>query len=153
MEWQCKKARLSNSQITAKSTFKRRFDVETIVQAHRSFSRIRAEKLFLAAQHFPDRWSIDVCYHIRLVQISYRYQDDHLRQKFETHRIHTVQHSTLPHILYKMPRRTELTPQLRFRICELHSIGWDAKKIHNKYPDIPVNTIKNHHIPRAVTRQ
>lgn len=41
-----------------------------------------------------------------------------------------------------MPRGKELTPQLRSRICELHSIGWGAKRIHRKHPEIPVGTIR-----------
>lgn len=41
-----------------------------------------------------------------------------------------------------MPRGKELTPQLRSRICELHSIGWGARRIHRKHPEIPVGTIR-----------
>ncbi|ODM15825.1 hypothetical protein SI65_08665 [Aspergillus cristatus] len=41
-----------------------------------------------------------------------------------------------------MARGQELTPQLRSCICELHSIGWGAKRIHRKHPDIPVGTIR-----------
>lgn len=41
-----------------------------------------------------------------------------------------------------MPRGKELDPQTRSRICELKSIGWGAKRIHQKHPEIPLNTIK-----------
>lgn len=59
----------------------------------------------------------------------------------------TYQAPYIPHTPYtpiiKMPpQRRELSPQLRSRICELHSIGWGPKKIHDKHPEIPINTIK-----------
>lgn len=41
-----------------------------------------------------------------------------------------------------MARGKELSPQTRSRICELRSIGWGAKKIHNKHPEISISTIK-----------
>jgi hypothetical protein len=37
---------------------------------------------------------------------------------------------------------TELKSQMRARIYELHSISWGAKRIHSKYPEIPLSTIK-----------
>ena len=43
-----------------------------------------------------------------------------------------------------MPKRKgckELTPQMRARLCELHSIGWGARRIHRKHPEIPISTI------------
>lgn len=43
----------------------------------------------------------------------------------------------------KMPvRGPELTPQMRSRICELHSIGLGATKIHARHPEIALSTIK-----------
>lgn len=39
--------------------------------------------------------------------------------------------------------RRELTPQLRSRICELRSINWSWRKIHERYPDIPLSTIRS----------
>lgn len=45
-----------------------------------------------------------------------------------------------------MPRTSgakELTLTTRARICELYSIGWGYKKIHNRYPDISYSTIRN----------
>ncbi|EYE93919.1 uncharacterized protein EURHEDRAFT_459298 [Aspergillus ruber CBS 135680] len=41
-----------------------------------------------------------------------------------------------------MSRGKELTPQLCSRICELRSIGWGAKRIHRKHPEIPVGTTR-----------
>ena len=38
--------------------------------------------------------------------------------------------------------RKELTPDIRSRICELRSINWSWKKIHERYPDIPLSTIR-----------
>ena len=57
-------------------------------------------------------------------------------------------------------RGKELSPQTRSRICELNSIGWGYKRIHNKHPEIPISTIKstiyneqkhlnNHSLPRS----
>ena len=54
----------------------------------------------------------------------------------------------------------ELSPQTRSCICELNSIGWGYKRIHNKHPEIPISTIKstiynerkrlnNHSLPRS----
>ena len=40
-----------------------------------------------------------------------------------------------------MPRGKELSPQMRSRICELKSIGWGAKRIHKKHPEIALSTI------------
>ena len=43
-----------------------------------------------------------------------------------------------------MPRRKgskDLTVQMRARLCELHSIGWGARRIHAKHPEIPISTI------------
>lgn len=37
----------------------------------------------------------------------------------------------------------ELTPQICLWICELKSIGWGAKRIHNKHPEILLSTIKS----------
>lgn len=46
-------------------------------------------------------------------------------------------------LLAIMPRpKKELDPQLRSRICELYSIGWGPKKIHDKYREIPYGTIR-----------
>lgn len=55
-----------------------------------------------------------------------------------------ISHTLLPYtpILKMPPQRRELNPQLRSRICELRSIGWGPKKIHDKHPEIPINTIK-----------
>jgi hypothetical protein len=41
-----------------------------------------------------------------------------------------------------MARYKELTPTLRARICELHDIGWDYRRIHKRYPWIPLSTIR-----------
>jgi transposase len=41
-----------------------------------------------------------------------------------------------------MPSRKELSPQTRSRICELHSIGYGAKRIHNIHWEISLSTIK-----------
>lgn len=38
-------------------------------------------------------------------------------------------------------RGPELSPQLRSRICELHSIGWGARRIHKKHPEVALSTI------------
>jgi transposase len=40
-----------------------------------------------------------------------------------------------------MPKRKELTPDIRARLCELKAIGWSFKMIHQRYPDIPYSTI------------
>lgn len=42
-----------------------------------------------------------------------------------------------------MPRRgKELTPQMRSRLCELHTVNkWGARRIHHAHPDIPISTI------------
>ena len=40
-------------------------------------------------------------------------------------------------------RGKELSPQTRSCICELNSIGWGYKRIHNKHPEIPISTIKS----------
>ncbi len=41
-----------------------------------------------------------------------------------------------------MPPRRELSPQMRARICELSSINWSPRRIHEKHPEIPYNTIR-----------
>lgn len=41
-----------------------------------------------------------------------------------------------------MARVSELTPAIRERICELHAIGWGYKRIHRRYPSIPLSTIR-----------
>ena len=42
-----------------------------------------------------------------------------------------------------MPSRSELTPALRERICELHSAAqWGYKRIHKRYPWISLSTIR-----------
>ena len=41
-----------------------------------------------------------------------------------------------------MARNKEMAPTMRARICELNSIGWGYRKIHKKYPEIPVSTIR-----------
>lgn len=42
-----------------------------------------------------------------------------------------------------MPRRgKELSPTLRSRICELHSVGYGYKRIHQIHPEVPVSTIR-----------
>jgi transposase len=46
----------------------------------------------------------------------------------------------LPHL--NMARSKELTPAIRERICELHAIGWGYKRIHTRYPDIALSTIR-----------
>lgn len=44
-----------------------------------------------------------------------------------------------------MPAKTsrrQLDPQTRSRICELRSIGWSHRRIHERHPHIPLGTIK-----------
>lgn len=41
-----------------------------------------------------------------------------------------------------MPPGSELSPQTRARLCELGSIGWSARRIHAKHPEIPISTIR-----------
>ena len=41
-----------------------------------------------------------------------------------------------------MARSKELTPAVRERICELHAINWGYKRIHQRYPAIPISTIR-----------
>lgn len=41
-----------------------------------------------------------------------------------------------------MARSKELTPAIRERICELHAINWGYKRIHQRYPSIPISTIR-----------
>ncbi|KAJ5104253.1 hypothetical protein N7532_004782 [Penicillium argentinense] len=41
-----------------------------------------------------------------------------------------------------MARSKELTPAIRERICELHAIGWGYRRIHQRYPYIPISTIR-----------
>ena len=43
----------------------------------------------------------------------------------------------------RTPGAKELGPTLRARICELHSIGWGYKRIHQKHPSISISTIRN----------
>lgn len=46
-------------------------------------------------------------------------------------------------LLATMPQpRKELDPQLRSCICELYSVGFGPKKIHDKYQEIPFSTIR-----------
>ena len=42
----------------------------------------------------------------------------------------------------RTPGSKELTPTTRARICELHSIGWSYKKIHDRYPNVSYSTIR-----------
>ena len=44
--------------------------------------------------------------------------------------------------IHRMAKNKEMTPTMRARICELHSIGWGYRKIHTRYPQIPVSTIR-----------
>ncbi|KAF3391222.1 Sterol 3-beta-glucosyltransferase UGT80A2, partial [Penicillium rolfsii] len=44
--------------------------------------------------------------------------------------------------LFDMAPSSELTPALRERICELHSIGWGYKRIHKRYPWISLGGIR-----------
>jgi transposase len=37
----------------------------------------------------------------------------------------------------------QLDPYQRIRLIELKSIGWSYKQIHERYPDIPIGTIKS----------
>ncbi|OQE64569.1 hypothetical protein PENNAL_c0221G04517, partial [Penicillium nalgiovense] len=41
-----------------------------------------------------------------------------------------------------MARDKELVPAIRERICELHAIGWGYRRIHKRYPDISLTTIR-----------
>jgi hypothetical protein len=41
-----------------------------------------------------------------------------------------------------MPRGKEISAQMRSRLCELKAIGWGAKRIHKKHPEIALSTIK-----------
>lgn len=41
-----------------------------------------------------------------------------------------------------MARSKELTPTMRARLCELRDIGWSYRQIHQRYPDIPLSTIR-----------
>lgn len=41
-----------------------------------------------------------------------------------------------------MARSNELTPALRERIYELHAIQWGYRRIHKRYPWIPLSTIR-----------
>lgn len=41
-----------------------------------------------------------------------------------------------------MPLRSELTSAIRERICELHAIGWGYKRIHTRYPQVSLSTIR-----------
>ncbi|KXG52020.1 Guanylate kinase/L-type calcium channel [Penicillium griseofulvum] len=42
-----------------------------------------------------------------------------------------------------MPSRSELTPAIRERICELHSAAkWGYKRIHRRYPNVSLSTIR-----------
>lgn len=42
-----------------------------------------------------------------------------------------------------MARGKELSPQIHSRICELKSIGWSYGKIKERYPEIPLGTIRS----------
>lgn len=39
-------------------------------------------------------------------------------------------------------RGKELSPTLRSRICELHSVGYGYKRIHQIHPEVPISTIR-----------
>ena len=39
-------------------------------------------------------------------------------------------------------RTTELSPQLRSRLCELRSLGWSFPRIHRLHKEVPLSTIK-----------
>lgn len=54
---------------------------------------------------------------------------------------------------YKMPRSKELSSTLRAMLCELRDIGWSYPKIHSKYPDIPLSTIRYTTPSRNKTRE
>ena len=41
-----------------------------------------------------------------------------------------------------MARGLELSVQTRSRICELHYVGYGAKRIHSIHPEWPLSTIK-----------
>lgn len=42
-----------------------------------------------------------------------------------------------------MPRRVELDPSMRTRLCELRNTAkWSYARIHDAYPHIPIPTIK-----------
>lgn len=43
----------------------------------------------------------------------------------------------------RTPGAKELIPTTRARICELHSIGWSYKKIHQRYSEYSYSTIRN----------
>jgi hypothetical protein len=40
-----------------------------------------------------------------------------------------------------MPRK-ELSPCMRARLVELSSCGWKVPRIHQKYPEIPLSSIR-----------
>ena len=40
------------------------------------------------------------------------------------------------------PKRSELTPQMRSRTCELRKVGLGPTRIHRLHPEISINTIK-----------
>ena len=48
---------------------------------------------------------------------------------------------TPEYILY-MAKNKDLTFTMRARICELHSIGWGYRRIHQRYPQIPFSTVR-----------
>ena len=50
-----------------------------------------------------------------------------------------------------MARGRELTPQMRARICELHSINWTPTQIHKRYPELSISTIRSR-IGRSAVR-
>lgn len=43
----------------------------------------------------------------------------------------------------RTPGAREIPPITRARICELHSIGWTYKQIHDRYPDFHYTTNRN----------
>lgn len=41
-----------------------------------------------------------------------------------------------------MAPRSELTPAIRERICELYAIGWGYKRIHQRYQQVLLSTVR-----------
>jgi len=59
--------------------------------------------------------------------------------------IHTGEYDAPPrHPINVTTRRSgyQLTAYNRIKLVELKSIGWSYKEIHDRYPYIPINTIK-----------
>lgn len=42
----------------------------------------------------------------------------------------------------RTPGAREIPPTVRARICELHSIGWSYKKIHERFPFISYSSVR-----------